>query len=374
MQDFYRSLRYLKPYRKRIALSILCVVFISVLWGGGLGLLGPAGKILISDEGLHGWAYIAAAEDRLGISMSHMAVPHGTQIAPDEPLTYVLSVHKVKGESPAHTSGLATDDWIIGLDDGDPEHRILSAVRAAGIIAHAPPGAAAALRVVNRAGDVRTVAIDLAQPHVTSRLLMEAVSLVPEPQTRADKFQLFLGVIVFGLLVTYLRDFFRFVQEYLVSTAVVRGIMDIRCEAYDVSLRLPMTFFSQKGTTDTMSRFVKDTNLLTEGQITLFGKTLAEPGKAIASIAAAMMFSWKLTLLALVAGPPSAFLIRKFGKQMRRASKKALMGWSSILAVLEETLNGIRVVKAYTMEGTERRRFFRANRQLYHQQKRMAWI
>ena len=141
-----------------------------------------------------------------------------------------------------------------------------------------------------------------------------------------------------------------------------------------MALRLPVTFYSKHGTTDTMSRFVRDTNVLANGQVVLFSKTLAEPAKAIGAIAGALIYSWELTLLAFLAGPPTYYIIHKLGKKMKRASKKALQGWAGALGVLEETLNGIRVVKAYTMEGTERRRFLRANRRIYNQLRRIAWI
>ena len=375
MKHFNRSLKYLKPYKARLAMSVLCVVCISVLWGGGLGLLGPGGKILLSDEGLHGWSYITASGDRLQGSISLMTVPHGTQITPEEPLVHVLSVHKVKEAGPAAAAGIIAGDWVVGVYDADASHKVLSALAVSKILAQAPKDATVSLRVFNPlTRSDRTVNVAMGKPRFGSDLLLQAVSRIPEPQDSADKYKLFLGVVILGLLVTYVRDFFRVMQDYLVSTTVVRAIMDIRSEAYDVALRLPMTFFSRHGTTDTISRFVKDTNVLSEGQTTLFGKTLAEPFNAVASVVVALCFSWKLTLIALVAGPPAAILIRYFGKQMRRASKKSLQGWSVLLAVLNETLTGIRVVKAYTMEGTERRRFFRSNRELFAQQKKMAWI
>ena len=171
---------------------------------------------------------------------------------------------------------------------------------------------------------------------------------------------------------TVLRDVLRFCQEYLVRSVVLRAIMDMRCENYNVALRLPATFFAREGTSDTTSRFIQDTGEVTRGMTTLFGKTLVEPAKAIASLTMALILSWKMTLLAMLIGPPAYFLIRQLGRTMKKATRRALEGWSSMLAVLEETLSGIRVVKAYTMEGVERRRFFQVNRRLLKQQKRIA--
>ncbi|HNX26408.1 MAG TPA: ABC transporter ATP-binding protein, partial [Phycisphaerae bacterium] len=62
------------------------------------------------------------------------------------------------------------------------------------------------------------------------------------------------------------------------------------------------------------------------------------------------------------------------GKRMKKASRRALENWAVMLAVLEETLVGIRVVKTYTMEAAERKRFYRTNKTLFKQQRRMARI
>ena len=67
MKSFLRSLRYLWPYRLRLAFAAFWVLLIALLWGGGLGMIAPALKVLISDEGLHGWAWNAMAQDRLGL-------------------------------------------------------------------------------------------------------------------------------------------------------------------------------------------------------------------------------------------------------------------------------------------------------------------
>lgn len=169
-----------------------------------------------------------------------------------------------------------------------------------------------------------------------------------------------LWLLAFVVGLTVLRDLMRFAQEYLVGSAVNRAIMDLRCENYGVVLRLPTTFFSEKGTTDSMSRFIADTSTLSHGQITLLGKTLAEPAKAIASLAIAMILSWQLTLMALLAGPLAFLFIRYFGRIMKKAARQALEAWSAMLTVLEETLIGIRVVKAYTMEGSEQKHSFKS--------------
>jgi len=203
------------------------------------------------------------------------------------------------------------------------------------------------------------------------RILGQVAEWIP---STGGRFRVLLWMLGIALGLTLLRDVMRFAQEYLVQSAVYRAMMDLRCETYSVALRLPVTFYSEKGTSDTMSRFVQDTSELARGQVTLFGKTLVEPAKALASVVGALICSWQLTLVAMVAGPPAFFVIHRFGRRMRKASRRALESWSGLLSVLGETLVGIRVVKAYTMEAAERKRFFEANRRLLKQQRRIAAI
>ena len=336
----------------------------------------PGAKILISQEGLHGWAWNSIVQDKLKASLTQHIVPAHIQIEA-VPISFVLEVTHLKKGGPACKAGIKPGMWIVGLGDkaGTPESVLRGDLLARKIaLSNQSP---LVLRIYDprkKNGQVQTVRIIPEEVHFSSRLLGMVATNLPEPKTFTDRFGLLVLLLLAAGVITILRNLLRFTQEYLVMSSVYRGIMDLRAENYSIVLRLPTTFFSEKGISDTMSRFIQDTGELARGQVTLFGKTLVEPTKAAAALIVALIISWKLTLLAMIAGPPAFLLIRKLGKRMRRASKRALESWSSMLGILEETLTGIRVVKAYTMEVAERKRFFRTNRALLKQQKRMAAI
>ncbi len=361
LQNFIRSLRYLKPYRKRLGVSIVCVLAIMILWGGGLATILPGAKILVSDEGLHNWAWNEITTDRLGATVTIDST--------------AMIVGRVSTDGPASKAQISKGDWIVGIatDDSPPitawPEQIAREITEAGL------DESVTLSVRNPQTELlRSVTVQLDKPNALNGILRWCVGKIPPPTKFSGRFQIFVGLLVFGLVLTIARNLLRFCQEYLVISAVWRGIMDLRCDNYTVALHLPLTFFASRGSSDTMSRFLIDCNELARGQTTLFGKTMVEPAKAFASIAVALTFSWKLTLIAMIAGPPSAILIRKLGKRMRKASKRALISLSDMLAVLEETLTGIRVVKAYTMEGSERKRFFKVNREFLRQKLHMTII
>ncbi|MCL2701648.1 MAG: ABC transporter ATP-binding protein/permease [Phycisphaerae bacterium] len=363
---FRRSLWYMYPYRRRIGIALLCTIVIAVLWGGAIGMVMPGAKILLTEEGLHGWAYTSVGGDVIGARL----IEQDSRLSIDgNALPKIVNVISAPENSPAAAAGLAGDDRILGIDGKImPARDVLRRVANATPGEGGQPGEALNLLVL-RDGQQRTVTAHAGEANWSSRLLLAIVSRVPEPKSSEDSYYIFIGLLAFALAISVVRAVFTFTQEYLIGSAIWMGVMDMRCENYDRVLHLPVTFFSQN-VTDTTSRFVQDTNELANGQHALLGRTMVEPAKAIGSITLALILSWQLTLLALIAGPPAFWIIRRLSKKMHKASRKALEGWSTMLAVLNETLQGIRAVKAYTMEGAERRRFFRANRALLSQQVR----
>ena len=378
MKYFFRSIRYLKPYRARLTVSVVAVLFIAVLWGGGLGMLLPGMKVLMSEDGLHGWAWNSMTQDRMNAGLVRRTVPPKTFIDDDDKreISIVLDVKSVEPHGRAEEGGIQDGDWLIGLvDDKGRRQYLRGDVLQRDLADWNRPSRIANLIVYDPIKQKsRTVLVKLHRLRFASTLLGRIARAIPEPESREGRFVILAWLLGIVLVLTLLRNVLRFVQEYLVQTAVLQGMWDLRAECYNVALRQPITFFAKSGTTDTMSRFIQDSTELGRAQITLFGKTLVEPAKMIAALIMAFFISWKLTLVAILGGPFAYIFIRRFGKTMRKSTKSALESWSDMLGVLEETLGGIRVVKAYTMEATERKRFHRVNRQLYKQQRRMSRI
>ena len=375
MKDFVRSLKYLKPHRKRLAISIVCVLFIAMLWASGIGMIVPAMKVLISPEGLHGWAWNSVAEDRVQAKVN-LDFPTAETIVDGQPVTMLVDIVRVDKGSLADTTGILRRDWIIGIGvAGDKPKRlsIKNANECMGMLMDADKKVTLEIFTPGTQGQTsRAVTLPAGNISLGTSVLGQVARMIPQPKTRAARFPILIWTLLIVALMTVLRNFLRFCQEYLVRSVVLESIVDLRCENYDVALRLPTTFFAREGTSDTTSRFIQDTGEVARGMSTLFGKTLVEPAKAIATLTMAMLLSWEMTLMAMVVGPVAYVLIRKLGKTMKKATRRALEGWSSMLAVLEETLSGIRVVKAYTMEDVERKRFSNVNQRLLKQQKRIA--
>ncbi len=372
MKHFIRSTRYVLHYRARVAAAVACVVLISLLWVGGLGMIIPGAKILISEEGLHGWSDQSVTHSRLDFRTVRRKLTSESRRQRWAGVTEVMIVTLVDEDGVAAAGKIEEFDWIIGFaePDGtvrpvpfDELHQKLAAIGDDPI----------RLWLYNPDTDIgRGVTLTPKSAEGQSGLLQWVTAKIPRPAEPIDRYYLLVWLLGIVAVLTVLRDLLRFAHGYVVRTTVQRGLIDLRCECYSRTLRLPLGYFTRAGASDTTSRFMIDVVRLAQGQIALFGKTMVEPGKLIATFCAALYVNWRLTLLVCVAGPPAYFMIRSLGKMMRRSTKRALQSKSEMLAALEETLGGIRVVKAYTTEDVEQRRFKAINRKFYKEVKPMS--
>lgn len=177
-------------------------------------------------------------------------------------------------------------------------------------------------------------------------------------------------VIVMGIIavLTVIGSVARYIHELIVITISQRVVMVWRMRMFRRLIHAPMEQLLQSGTADHISRIVADSNLLELGFRAILGKTVAELTKGAAALIAAFIVDPMLTMIALIAAPPIAILLRKFTKTIRKASKMAMRQRGRIMALLNESLGGLSVVKVHEAEGYERRRFGRAVRHLFAQE------
>jgi ABC-type multidrug transport system fused ATPase/permease subunit len=123
-----------------------------------------------------------------------------------------------------------------------------------------------------------------------------------------------------------------------------------------------------------MARFTNDLESVIQGFNVLGTKVVREPLRIITCLGGALWFNWRLTCLTLVLVPISAITTIRVSKTLKRAVRRSLESMSNIYKILQECFQGIRLVKAYTNEPSERRRFFRETKSLYRKTIRVAKI
>jgi len=192
----------------------------------------------------------------------------------------------------------------------------------------------------------------------------------PTPADRLRDLLVLLGVLV-G--VNIVGNVLRCLSQYLILNASNRMMMDLRRRMYRKALRVPLTELSGD-VSNRVNQFMSDVREVFLGVTTLFGKVAREPLKAICVLIVAIFLDARLTLVVLAIAPIAVVLLWYFGRKVRKATVRLLQGYGQMLGGLEETLQGVEVVKGYGREGYERRRMWHIERRMLKQMLRLAWI
>jgi ATP-binding cassette subfamily B protein/subfamily B ATP-binding cassette protein MsbA len=329
MKNFLRALRCSWPYRRRLVLSIVCAVIAAIFWGLTLGAIYPVLQGLKNRQTLHEWVENKIADTREEIDGRESEVNKHKESdgKPSEP-----------NKIPKRPIDKEADKW--------ERTRAEDLAKSEGKLA-------AARRKLNL--------------YLVAKKYINL--FLPD-----DCFRTLAWVIGFVVIGVGLKGFFEFCQEGLVGSVVNLSLFDLRNRFYRNVIHLDVNNFSEEGTHELMARFTNDMEMLGTGTRTLFGKVVAEPLRAFACVIGACWISWQLTLMFLILVPLALFILTKAGRTMKRATRRLLERMSNIYKILQETFLGIRVVKAFTMEPYERRRFHTATKDYYHKAMRVVMI
>ena len=149
---------------------------------------------------------------------------------------------------------------------------------------------------------------------------------------------------------TYLSYFFMIP----IRTGVVR---DIRNQIYAKMLSLPIGFYSNERKGDVMARMSGDVTEVENSVITSLDMLFKNPIMIIACLVMMIVISWQLTLFVLVLLPIAGWIMGRVGKRLKRVSLEGQNQWGVLLSNIEETIGGLRIVKAFNAEDKVRRRF-----------------
>ncbi|MAG16862.1 MAG: hypothetical protein CMJ21_02210 [Phycisphaerae bacterium] len=183
-----------------------------------------------------------------------------------------------------------------------------------------------------------------------------------------ESFKGFLLVMSVIAAMTIIGAAGQYVYKLTSITVATRATMIWRAKLFDHMVHAQLSRILEKGYTDNISRLMVDTRLLLTGYRAILSRSVESVLKAMAAVAIAFYANWKVTLVLLLVGPVIGLLMRKFGKRVRRATRRELSMLGQLNAVMYETMGGISVVKVHGGESYERLRFARANRRMFIEQ------
>lgn len=167
----------------------------------------------------------------------------------------------------------------------------------------------------------------------------------------------FLGL--FLALMTGLKCLTAWLANYYMVPIRTGVLRDLRKQLYNKIVSLPIGYFTQEKKGDVLSRMTNDVNEVEACIMSALDVLFKDPVMIVVYLLTLFVISWRLTLFVLVLLPVAGLLIGRIGRSLKRASKRGQEQTSDILSQIEETLSGLRVVKAFNAEQKLRERFDR---------------
>ncbi len=350
-REFWRVVGLTRPYRRTLVLGLVITVGFAGLHTISIGAAFPVFQVLLEDEGLHGCVDRTIAAHRLGGVFG--------------PPTDADSVRAVKVASDGE---LARAGIRPGEDLYDASSRPIKTLLRE--LAEIEPGEEATV-AVGPPEDRRTATVRPERAAVQFRLLRWGGSFLP-PDSEDTKLRTLAYILVGLVLIVVVANVLRFTGEVLIAGSVLRAMMDLRDRLYVQTLHLPMVYYSGVETSDLVSRFVQDVQEIQRGLVTLFGKAIREPLRAMFLVGLALMLDWRITLTMVLVVPVAAVVFIVVGRKVKNANRKLLQAYGSMIGALTTSLQNLRVVKAYTAEDHERARLDVVDKRVLGQQLKLA--
>ena len=320
MKNFFRALRYSWAYRKRLVLSIVCATFAGILWGANLSAVYPVLKLLTGNTTLQNWVGTRIKDcegeiDRLNHRLDDLHAKYKTvqELPP--------SNYRIREEQDVSGKIAADEDRLSSASDR------------------------------------------LWRYHQLNRHIIRFL-----PDDTFDTLAILLVCVIGGVAI---KGVFEFGQEYLVGHVANRTLFDLRNQFYRVAIHQDLRQSPEGGSAELMARFTNDLEQVGNGMKLLYGRVIAEPLRILSCMFIACMINWRLTLLFMILVPIAMLILTKTSRMMKRATRRVLERMSNIYKILQETFLGLRVVKAFTMEPYERRRFREATQDYFHRSMRV---
>ncbi|WP_437225131.1 ABC transporter ATP-binding protein [Planctomicrobium sp. SH661] len=305
MDSFPKLWPYLRPYRNRLATSVVLGFIIAALWGANLTVAFPIVKLLMEHTSLHEY------------------VDQTIETATQDKDRLIEDQRRLEARLEEFNSKQVPQNDAKYVDLQQSLARKRSAL----------------------AGRESTI------------YQFNWVKVYLLPYIPKSEFQTFCWLIVILIVATAVKSVLMYIQDVLIGNVAESAIMGLRKDMLHKVLQLDYQSLTHEGPSGLMSRFTYDAEQLSQGVTMLGGRMIREPLKCIACMVLAIWFNWRLTLLSLIFIPLLGLFLSRVGWMLKRASRRMMESMSQIYKVLEETFDGLKIVIGYH-SGDHHRRLF----------------
>jgi subfamily B ATP-binding cassette protein MsbA len=181
-------------------------------------------------------------------------------------------------------------------------------------------------------------------------------------------------ICVLIVVATLIKAVFFYLQGYFMAFLQQGVVKTLRDDLYTHLHRLSLSYFHKNRTGQLMSRVTNDVWVINDTLDTTLTQIIRDPLLIVFYLCLLLVISWPLTVLATVVVPISVFLVVRLGRRLRRYSTRTQERMGDVSDILEETISGIRIVKAFAMASFEIRKFKRATQSFFKDMLKMTRV
>ncbi len=187
--------------------------------------------------------------------------------------------------------------------------------------------------------------------------------LINEPGGNVKALMLICGVVFCAVM---LKNIFAYLSMYFLNPIRNRILNDMRSNMYSKILQLPIGYFSEQRKGDIMSKLSNDLGDVEGSTVSVLESLFREPITIILFFVYMVILSPQLTLFLVIFLPIAGFILGRIGRSLKKENKKVLQQFGVVFSTIEETLGGIRIIKAFNAEKKIQKKFEQENEAMFH--------
>lgn len=182
-----------------------------------------------------------------------------------------------------------------------------------------------------------------------------------------------LALLAIALVImTALKTGTAYLSSYFVVPMRSGIVRDLRNHVYDKITALPIGFFTSERKGDVMARMSGDVAEIENSIMASLDMMFKNPVMIVVCLVMMLTISWQLTLFVFVLLPIAGIVMGRVGKRLKRTSLEGQNQWGVLMSNIEETLGGLRIIKAFNAESKVKHRFHSENQVFYHLSNKVA--
>lgn len=169
------------------------------------------------------------------------------------------------------------------------------------------------------------------------------------------------GMAALLVIMTFLKTGVTYLSSYFIVPMRSGIVRDIRNYVYDKITTLPISFFTSERKGDVMARMSGDVAEIENSIMASLDMMFKNPVMILVCLGMMIAISWQLTVFVLILLPLAGLVMGRVGKKLKRKSFEGQQQWGTLMSNIEETLGGLRIIKAFNAEDKVKGRFHREN-------------